>query len=95
MSGRCDEVRSRNPLRGVGVGQEKIMGQRGNLVAGYVYFTRVFLGLVIKVLSLRSPHISIDCFKRHQVHARLLQRKQSMQLNIVMPTVEYSLGTAG
>ena len=39
------------------------MGQRGNLGAGYVYFTRVFLGLVVKVSSLRSPHISIDGFK--------------------------------
>ena len=67
------------------------MGQRENLGAGYVYFTRVFLVLVIKLLSLRSPQISIDCLKRHQVHARILQRKQSMQLNIVMPTVEFSL----
>ena len=82
-------------MGGWGWSREKIMGQRGNLGAGYVYFTRVFLGLVIKVLSLRSPHISIDCLKRHQVHARLLQRKQSMQLNIVMPTFEFSLGTTG
>ena len=68
------------------------MGQRGNPGAGYVYFTRVFLGLVIKVLSLRSAHISIDCLKRHQVHGRLLQRKQLMQLNIVMATAEFPLG---
>ena len=57
-----------------------------------MYFTRVFLGLVIKVLSLTSPHISIDCLKRHQVHGLLLQRKQLMQLNIVMGTVEFPLG---
>ena len=79
------------PCGGLGLVKRKKLGQSGNLGAGYVYFTRVFLGLVIKVSSLRSPHISIDCLKRHQVHGRLLQRKQLMQLNIVMATVEFPL----